>query len=179
MQNAESWVVISNIIQLIMAYPCWIGGLIPSSISGGENFVFQIYAGGRVPSGAAMSALEGWGEVKLVAMLAGIYLLVSSNMAGKSSRNTVWMAKSEDFLSEFPLPCFEKTGYLTNDYCESHVVLHSSGINPVQSTAAPVCIARGGMLDAAQQLLSQRAESSCHLAVGDERVCVLSQGGMQ
>jgi hypothetical protein len=86
------------------------------------------------------------------------------------------MAKSEDFLSEFPLPCFEKTGYLTNDYCESHVVLHSSGINPVQSTAAPVCIARGGMLDAAQQLLSQRAESSCHLAVGDEHVCVLSQG---
>lgn len=73
---------------------------------------------------------------------------------------------------------FEKTGYLTNDCCESHVVLHSFGINP-GSTAAPVCIAGGGMLDAAQQLLSQRAESSCHLAVGDERVCVLSQGGMQ
>ena len=36
------------------------------------------------------------------------------------------------------------------------------------SAHGPVCIAGGSLLDAAQQLLSQRAEPSRHLAVGDQ-----------
>ena len=85
-------------------------GLIPSSISGGENFAFQIYAGGRVPS-AARSALEGWGKacgnvswnLPSGVIKHGWKILYKYGLNGKIRRFSEWVS----------LAMFGKTGYLT------------------------------------------------------------------
>lgn len=109
MQNAESLVVISNNIQLWHTLAGSEGWYLPPA----QEVRTLLFRFMQVVGYPVVLLGPPWRvEVKLVAMLAGIYLLVS-NMAGKSSTNTVWMAKSEDFLSEFPmfpLPCLKKPG---------------------------------------------------------------------